>query len=302
MSDDLRELLHDTAPEPSRPLDAAAVVRRARRQTVGLRVAAGVVGLVVLASAAVGLARLWVDEVPQIVDNPPGDGAAAPVGVLDGPAGPDDQLPGWVVEELQVASEAAGTARLARRTPGRSFYVYADDTQTRSGPVVCVAVVHKTDRDVAQACGARQPVSRRQALVVLRSGFGTVGIVPDGITRARDTADGDQLPDVAVVNNLFIDLAVPDRAALEGRSDAAFCAVASEPDGITVSLADSADPVGLVEELATTAPAEIAQDTYLLWDYLRLRPDAIQTDTVALSEPLQEAADRIDSYIDSTCR
>lgn len=305
MSDDLRQVLHDTAAEPTRPIDAAGVVRRARRQTVGLGVAAGAASLMLVGVAVVGLPRLWGDTSPQIVDTPPGELMTAPIGVLDTPAGADDELPGWVVEELQIDPEAAATARLARRTPGRTFYLYADDTptgpQALPGPAVCVAVIYDAETQTVQACGPRQVPSRRHTPVVMMSNFGTVGIAPDGIISAREVADGDQLPDVPVVNNLFIDPAPPGNVALEGRSHEAFCAVAPMRDRDPASLVDSDDPMGLLEEMATSAPAELADDMYWVWDYLRLHPEAIQTDTVAFAGPVQEAANRVDDYIQSVC-
>lgn len=306
MSDELRQLLSDTAPEPTRPLDAAGVVRRARRQTVGLRVAAGAASLVMVVVAVVGLPRLWDDTAPHIADTPPQELATAPIGVLDTPAGPDDELPRWVAEELQIDPDAAATARLARRTPGRTFYLYADDTptgpQALPGPAVCVAVIHDAGLETAQACGPRQVPSRRHTPVAMMSDVGTVGIAPDGITWAREVADSGQLPDVPVVNNLFIDPAPPGTVALEGRSDDAFCAVAPMRGSDPQSLADSDDPMGLLEQMATTAPADIADDMYLVWDYLRLNPDAIQTDTVAFADHVQQAANRVDEHIRSACR
>lgn len=305
MSDDLRQLLHDTAPEPTRPLDATGVVRRARRQTFGLRGAAVAASLVLIGVAVVGLPRLWDDTGPQIADTPPEELVTAPIGVLDAPAGAGDELPGWATEELQIDPEAAATARLARRTPGRTFYLYADDTptgpQALPGPAVCVAVLHDAGLETAQACGPRQVPSRRHAPVVMMSDVGTVGIAPDGIASARDVVDGGQLPDVPVVNNLFIDPAPPGNVALEGRSDQAFCAVAPMRESDPESLVDSDDPMRLLEQMATTAPAEIADDMYLVWDYLRLNPDAIQTHTVAFADHVERAANRVDDYIRSTC-
>lgn len=305
MSDDLRQLLHDTAPEPTRRLDAAGVVRRARRQTIGLRVAAGAASLVLIGVAVVGLPRLLGDAGPQIADTPPADLVTAPIGVLDTPAGADHELPGWATEELQIDPEAAATARLARRTPGRTFYLYADDTptgpQALPGPAVCVAVIYDAGLETAQACGPRQVPSHRHTPVVMMSDVGTVGIVPDGITSAREVADGGQLPDVPVVNNVFVDPAPPGTVALEGRSDEAFCAVAPMRERDPESLVGSDDPMRLLEQMATTAPAEIADDMYLVWDYLRLNPDAIQTDTVAFADHVEPAANRVDDYIRSTC-
>lgn len=306
MSDDLRDLLHETAPEPTSPLDAAGVVRRAHRQTIGLRVAAGAASLVLVGVAVVGLPRLWGDTGPQIADTPPGELVTAPIGVLDTPAGHDDELPGWVAEELQIDPEAAATARLTRRTPGRTFYLYADDTPTRPqalpGTAVCVAVIYDAGLETAQACGPQQVPSRRHTPVVMMSDFGTVGIAPDGIVSAREVADGGQLPDVPVVNNLFIVPAPPGNVALEGRSDEAFCAVAPMRDSDPESLTDSDDPMGLLEQMATTAPAEIANDMYLVWDYLRLNPDAIQPDTVAFPDHVEQAANQVDEHIRSACR
>lgn len=305
MSEDLRQLLHDTAPDPTSSLDAASLVRRARRQTIGIGVAAGAASLGMLVLAVVGLPRLWDDTGPEIADTPPEALVTAPIGVLDTPAGPDDELPGWVADELQIDPEAAATARLARRTPGRTFYVYADDTptgpQALPGPAVCVAVIYDAGLETAQACGPRQVPSPRHTPVVMMSDVGTVGIAPDGITSAREVADGGQLPEVPVVNNLFIDPAPPGTVALEGRSDEAFCAVAPMRDSDPESLVDSNDPMALLEQMATTAPAEIADDMYLVWDYLRLNPDAIQTDTVAFADHVESAANRVDDYIRSAC-
>lgn len=302
MSGDLRQLLHDTAPGPARPVDAAGVVRKARRQKVALRVAAGLVSVVVIAAGAVGLSALWPEPGPRIVDRPTSDRVTAQIGVLERPAGPDDALPDWVAEELEVDPEAAATARLARRSPGRTYYLYADDSAERlSEPAVCVAVVYGAELRAGHACGPRQVPTRTHALVVVMADYGTVGIVPDGIATAREIAGGDQLADVPVVNNLFIDPAPPGTVAMEGRSDGAFCAAIPEPDAEPADVVDADDPMELLEQMATTAPVDIADDVYMVWDDVRVRPGAIQGDDVDVSEPVQAAATRVDDFISSTC-
>ena len=306
MPRDLHQLLHDTAVQPDRTPDVDHLVRRGHRRR---RIRHGATALgsaaALVAIVAIGVKVAGEPPTPQIMDTPPADLVTAPIGVLDTPAGPDDQLPGWVTEELQIDPDAAATARLARRTPGRTFYLYADDTPTGPqelpGPAVCVAAVDDAGQKAVQACGPRHVPSRRHAPTVLMSDFGTAGIAPDGITRAREVADGDDLPDVPVVNNLFIDPALPGGSALEGRSDDAFCAVAPIRGGDPESLVDSDDPMGLFAQMATTAPAEIADDMYLVWDYLRLNPDAIQPDTVAFPDHVEQAANRVDEHIRTAC-
>lgn len=304
MSDDLREVLHDTAPEPTRPLNAARLVGRARRQKVGLRVAAGVASLVVVAGAAVGLPRLWADSGPEIVDTPPPNLVTAPIAVLERPPSPGGGAAG-LADTLELDPQAAASARLARRTPGWAFLVYLDDSPAQPagppGPSLCLAAISDTGPEVVQACGSRQVPTRSHAPLVASGSFGTAGVAPDGIERAPQVADGEQLPDVPVVNNVFIESALPNGAALEGRSDEAFCGVAPGVDGGSASLAESDDPYGLLEQMAATAPADIADDMYLVWDYLRLHPGAIQGDTVDFSDPVEAAANRVDDHIRSAC-
>jgi hypothetical protein len=71
MDSDLQELLRDTAPAPTRPLAAGTLVRRARRQVLASRVAAGLGGVAILVTAV--LLGPWVAGIEQgleIADRP----------------------------------------------------------------------------------------------------------------------------------------------------------------------------------------------------------------------------------------
>lgn len=73
MSRDVRELLHDTAHEPTRPVNASDVVDKANRQTLVLRAAAVVAAVGFVAVAVVGANALLDTGVqpPEIVGQPP---------------------------------------------------------------------------------------------------------------------------------------------------------------------------------------------------------------------------------------
>lgn len=68
MAPDLYGLLDDAAPAPTRPLDAAGLVRRARRQRRAAQALTGATAVLVLVAALVALPRLGED---QVVFEPP---------------------------------------------------------------------------------------------------------------------------------------------------------------------------------------------------------------------------------------
>ncbi len=77
MSRDLRELLHDTASEPTRSLEPSEVVGEGRRRVIGARIATSLVVALVAAVAAISVPPLFDEEVersPEIADHPPEDG------------------------------------------------------------------------------------------------------------------------------------------------------------------------------------------------------------------------------------
>ena len=296
----LLERQAETLPPPP-DTDVDDVLRAGRRRR-HLRQATYATAAVVVLVVAVGVAlpRLWSDDGPEIVDTPPGGWLAAPISALDRPAGPDDELPGPVVDELQIDPQAAATARLVRRLPGHRFYLYADDSPTQpmpsGGPAVCVIVVEGNVLDAHQACGPRRVPSRTHAPVVMMSDVGTVGIAPDGVATTSELAGGGQLPDLPVVNNLFIDPAPFGTVALEGRSEEAFCAVAPRPDSQQVDI--SVDPAGKFAAMAAVAPSEIAEDVYLLWDYVRFTDARTESPSAAVAAASEQWRD----YIRSTCQ
>ncbi|MFN2344430.1 MAG: hypothetical protein ABR616_01775, partial [Dermatophilaceae bacterium] len=113
MSRDVQELLRSTVDEPTRPLDTAAVVGKARRQTRLARTGVGLGAVVVLAVVAVvGLPLATGSDHPlEIADRPDRDRAAdVPLG--DGftlgegyvwrsePGSPDDAGLAFVSEVL----------------------------------------------------------------------------------------------------------------------------------------------------------------------------------------------------------
>jgi hypothetical protein len=62
MASDLRELLQQTVPPPARPLDTAALVRRARRQRRAARIAAGLSGVGILTAGLLVVPSLVTDR------------------------------------------------------------------------------------------------------------------------------------------------------------------------------------------------------------------------------------------------
>lgn len=307
MSDDLRRTLHATAAAPTRDLDAPAVVRRARRQRHVRRTATGAAAIALVAGVAVGGTQLLAAPGPGVADAPPGSRVPAAIDLLDRPAGPDDHLPEVVVDELDLDERTAATARLARRTPGLDVWLYVDETpdhpQPAPGPAVCLAILHGSGTEVTGACGARRvPSATHTPIVLTVGGLGTVGVAPDGITAAPQIADGETLPDVPVVNNVFVDVepAVVDEA-LAGRGDDAFCALAPGADGAPEDLPRADDALDLLEQMATTAPPPIADDMYLVWDHLRVHPDAIGVDGVEFPDHVRPAANRVDDHIRAAC-
>lgn len=73
MSRDLRQLLHDTATQPTRPVDTTAVVSKARSQARATRAAATVAVIVAIVGAGIGV-RTLLDRpdgrAPEILDQP----------------------------------------------------------------------------------------------------------------------------------------------------------------------------------------------------------------------------------------
>lgn len=70
MPRDLRHLLEDTAVEPSRPLDPAHIVDRARRQTLLTRAALSVVAIAAVALGAVAISQIPQGQAPEIAAQP----------------------------------------------------------------------------------------------------------------------------------------------------------------------------------------------------------------------------------------
>lgn len=70
MPRDLRRLLEDTAVEPSRPIDPAHIVDRARRQTLLTRAALSVVAIAAVALGAVAISHIPQGQTPEIAAQP----------------------------------------------------------------------------------------------------------------------------------------------------------------------------------------------------------------------------------------
>ncbi|GGI04967.1 META domain-containing protein [Egicoccus halophilus] len=71
MVSDLEELLRDTAPQPTRPLDTGALVHRARRQVLAGRLAAGLGGVAVLVAAVLLVPSVvGIDQELEIAERP----------------------------------------------------------------------------------------------------------------------------------------------------------------------------------------------------------------------------------------
>lgn len=71
MVGDLEELLRDTAPQPTRPFEAGALVRRARRQVLAGRLAAGLGGVVaVVVAVLLAPSVAGIDQELEIAERP----------------------------------------------------------------------------------------------------------------------------------------------------------------------------------------------------------------------------------------
>lgn len=207
MSDELRQLLHDTATAPTRSVDASAVVRRARRQRVAVRVTSGAAVLLVVVVALAGVQALWPQSSPEIADTPPS--GEPTISVLDTPRESEDAVPEHLREPLGLESPWADTSRLARRTATHDYYVYRNEAMERSaeraqGPSsdVCLLVVPHGGTDWSAGCsGGTGRVG--YAILTLGTGSGVLaGVVYDGIDNTSSLA-GETPGGLPVINNVF---------------------------------------------------------------------------------------------------
>lgn len=324
---DLQQHIADTRPDAAEvsSIDVDALVRRGRRQRRWQQAGAGMALLLAIVAVGVGVRQTVLPPVPpDIADDPDGVPVGdAPIGLLDTPAGPEDQLPAAVVADAAIPldAEARETARLARRTPTRRYYLYRGDTPregARPGEqVVCVAIVGPDDQSIGGACGGlrvRNP-DRAQLLLMKRgTDHGAVGVVTDGATTTAEIhgfegrLDGSgyegRLDDVPVVNNLFVvDEAVDEEAAAAGRSPDGFCSAMVAADEARDIVGDE-ENMQRLEAMAESAPLEIAGEVYLVWDHLRVHVSPDDPDAGSLDNypaPVQEAITRVEDYRTTTC-
>lgn len=204
MSDDIRDLLHDTAPPPTRPVDAAGLVRRAGRQRRGLQVGTAATAAVVLVLALVGLGQLWPGSTPEVADNPPGEPPG--IGILDTPRQPEDAIPEELGEHLGLEPAWAATSRLAREGAAYDYYVFrnhASQSDRRQG--LCLLIAPHEGNDWVAGCTSDEGIAPGRAVVNVSNGEVTAGLVPDGVDNTADLETGlsEQYDDLAVVNNVF---------------------------------------------------------------------------------------------------
>jgi hypothetical protein len=198
---DLAQLLEDTAETPRGEFDADRLVRRARRQTVLSRTAAGLGVVALLAIGTVVTTQLVDDPSPRVVSDPARD--PAPVSVLDRPAEPNDTLPHDVIEHASpIDADAAASSRLARSTPTRDYYVVrVPDVGSgdRVRPGLCL-VVWDDDPEPTVGCGSWGPAGEDGTLLKLRGPWGSAGIAEDGVEHVEGAS---------VENNVFVNEATP---------------------------------------------------------------------------------------------
>lgn len=198
---DLAQLLEDTAETPRGEFDADRLVRRARRQTMLIRTAAGLGVVALLAIGAVVTTQLVDDPSPRVVTEPPREPAS--VSVLDRPAEPDDTLPQEVIERSSpIDEDAAASSRLARSTQTRDYYVVrVPDVGSgdRVRPGICLAV-WAGDPEPTVGCGSWGPAGEDGTLLKLRGPWGSAGIAEDGVERVEGAP---------VEHNVFVNEAGP---------------------------------------------------------------------------------------------
>lgn len=196
MARDLAQLLKDTAQAPRGEFDADRLVRRARRQTLLARSAAGLGVVALLAIGAVVATQLMDVPSPTVVSDPARD--PAPVSVLDRPAEPEDALPREVVERATAIDEdAAASSRLARSTQTRDYYVVrVPDVGPRDHvtPGICLAV-WEGEPEPTVGCASWGPAGEDGVLLRVGGPFGVAGIAADGV---------DDVGGATVVHNVFV--------------------------------------------------------------------------------------------------
>ena len=315
--DELRERIADTRPAADEvtPIDADALVRRGRRQRRTVQAVTGVAGVLLVVVLAFGAGSLVAPPGPEVADERGPQLVDPPIGLLDKPAGPQDELPRQVRAGAGIDNEAAATLRLARTTPSHRWFLYLDDAPSgmeSTDRVVCLLVVEvRTDEVPQTACGgSRVPASSepRRILGMSVPEHGMAGVVTDGANRVGqasgfgDSEDVDA--DLPVVNNVFVDGPPLDDAATDGRSREAFCATAPAPDVSPDVVPGSAEHLALLENMAIRAPLEIAPDLHLVWDHIRgnMSPDdPASQSTDSFPPPVQAAIERVDNYIRANC-
>lgn len=316
--DELRERIADTRPTTGEvtPIDTDALVRRGRRQRRTVQAATGLAGVALVVVIAFGAGSLVAPPGPEVADQRGPQLVDAPIGLLDKPAGPQDQLPPQVRDEVDLDEKAAATLRLARTTPTQRWFVYLDDAPSHvesTDRVVCLLpVTVGADEAPTRACGGhRVPASSEPQSLLVTSAHphGTAGIITDGADRIGQASGIDRMrldldEDLPVVNNVFVDGPPLDDAATDGRSREAFCATAPAPDVGPDHVAGSAEHLALLENMATRAPLEIAPDIHLIWDHVRgnMSPDDPASQSIdSFPPPVQSAVERADDYIQTNC-
>ena len=313
--DELRERIADTRPTAGEvtPVDTDALVRRGRRQRRTVQAVTGMAGVLLVVVLASGAGSLVATPGPEVADERGPELIDAPIGLLDKPAGPQDQLPPRVRDEVDLDERAAATLRLARTTPTHRWFLYLDharpDVESTDRVVCLLAVEVATDDVPSVACGShRVPASSAPQRLLQASvpDYGRAGIVTDGanVVGQANGLGGEIDEDLPVVNNVFVDGSPLEEAAADGRSREAFCAAAPAPDVGPDHLAGGAEHLAMLEAMATRAPLEIASDVHLIWDHVRgnMSPDDPASQSIdSFPPPVQAAVERADDYIGTSC-
>lgn len=137
MSRDLKQLLHDTAAEPTRPVDPGDVIRRARRRTWLARAAASVVAILALIGAVVGAQQMFdTRQSPEILDQPTASS--------DRDSSPSEN--GSTLPDPRQLEPAAGAQRLTDEQVESAAEHAADDDE-----VAAIVDAHEIEEVLVQA-------------------------------------------------------------------------------------------------------------------------------------------------------
>lgn len=122
----------------------------------------------------------------------PGSPDGSPeLSALEGPQQADDIIPQTLREQIGLQGRWAATSRLARHTPGYTYYVYRNQpSQPAASPDICLLILPDDGPRWSAGC-AGNSVTTRGPIVEVSNGDVVAGLVHDGITNTAELPDAD---------------------------------------------------------------------------------------------------------------